>query len=561
MNSINPTNYYLSKRDVVAVFLVIISIVAIQFIVGMYIPASTMGSDDYGNLKKSIFYSLGQFSINAHGPDRQNQWGGLLYPLYISGWKIFDDFELRIRAVFFLNSLLAAGTVFVSTLTIYSMTKYRSLLVPFCFATLGPIFLMTYCALTENLLYFIISLSAFSVMQYEKKQNLFWYGIVLLCAIAAPLTRPPGLACSVGIVTAICFASSNQRIKRFVLAAIILASCVGLYLYISALFSERLGKSREGMYISRFFSKIFSYGGISWVVESFISQLSYVVASCAIIPFFGFLSMLGVGRERKDSHRLSVEIYTLISALFFICFAVLHLTLKLRFNPEQTDFIYGRYSDPALLLFCIVGLVYYFNYPVPKIGSKKGILLIALGAIAIFYLGLFVIRCHSHTINIAGLYALSYYQLTIWHLILALIVMFSIYLFSGKWRITLSLLVLVLFNMWTVYEGLDGQGARARRIFSTIGVNFYIGANIPKDELICFDSRIASRNAPGAHFHMRDVYRILEFAVYPRKTLMVRPQNIDQCLNLLTDTSQPLPQGWKAVWQDRTYLFAAREKS
>ena len=106
--------------------LVVIATVTVKLWLAWDVRASAMFSDDYAYLNKSIFYIHGQWDMPGY--IFQNVFAGILYPLVISPWMLFDTPEARIFTIWVVNALLSGVTVWFGALAVgLDMRAHRGL--------------------------------------------------------------------------------------------------------------------------------------------------------------------------------------------------------------------------------------------------------------------------------------------------------------------------------------------------------------------------------------------------------------------------------------------------
>src|SRR2546428_216165 len=170
-----------------------LALVVVKLWVSSYVPASALMADDHEYLNRSIYVVRGDlklagypFSPIAYGP---------LYPLVLSPWLLFADPSTRLTVVFAINAILSAAAVFLGSLIVFRLTDVTSLLVPLCLAAFAPLFQFSFYAMSEDLLFPLLLLVGWLIVDFEQTCHSTLKSILLLlAALLLPLVRVPGLA-------------------------------------------------------------------------------------------------------------------------------------------------------------------------------------------------------------------------------------------------------------------------------------------------------------------------------------------------------------------------------
>lgn len=554
------------RRYTVFCLSVVVVVLCVRFFFSLSVPASPMFSDDYGYLKKSIYYLHGNFAMGGIDVDRQNQWGGLLYPFVIAPWQLFEGIDARHRVVFFLNSCLAALAFLAGCSIIHRMSGASSYLAPLCLAALPPLFLFTFYALTENLL-FLIAVSCGWLLVRIQQQGAERKDLLLLVLLmtAGPLTRTPGFAIAAASTLTLLFYKGPRRATAFTTAFAGLLLAVATYAIVSSHISAELGLSREARYLQRVTS---AAGGsreftqaAGTAVRLLANQCWYVLLACGVWPaaFLIIGAFTPGGKGGADAARRTFLLYTVAASALFLFFSVLHLSFKFGFDPAQAGFIYGRYSDPAVLLLTIAGLGVLVSKERPKM------LLLILGtALTVLLLHLSLKRLAvwtvSHTINQAGWYAFSppdpFLQQ---EMLLLLVLAVGLLLHPGIQR-PLVYMSLLAFYLLTLRVGMSDAMIRGTRAAHSLAGARWIQMHIPETGCVGVDTRVQHSKAPNAVKRMSDVYRALEFSTFPRAIIRTKtPEQFTACQFLYSRADAQMPDRWTRGWSNGDYAVYYRD--
>ncbi|MCB0340248.1 MAG: hypothetical protein KDD53_11620, partial [Bdellovibrionales bacterium] len=368
----------------------------------MKIGASGMFSDDYGYLRKSIHYPAGDFFLEGMRFDKQNHYSGFLYPFVISPWRFIEGMVPRYAVVAFINSLLGLISVVASIAVFRELDKRISFLTMLLFFLLPPIFLFTFYALTENLLFPMIPMGIWFVLLGVKRRSIFAELGTFFVSFCAPLVRPPGLALTLALFAGKFVYAPTKR-DRVLASLYVVVSLFGYFL-LARYFSNLLGHSTEVYYADRIASHFEGWRSVVVGATLTLNQLLYIVVSVGVWPL-AFLISYWIVRTNNDEKSLDTtwRCFCLIVAtsfLGFLAFSVVHLLMKFNLDPAKSDFIYGRYSDPCVFLLLLWSSVVFSDLSIQK--TRLPPVAVAFASV-LFFIGLLrTIGWESETINNAG---------------------------------------------------------------------------------------------------------------------------------------------------------------
>ncbi|MCB0323518.1 MAG: hypothetical protein KDD69_08090 [Bdellovibrionales bacterium] len=545
--------------------LVVISI-GLRFVFSFQVHGSAMFSDDYGHLKKSIYYPRGDLRMDGFEQDRQNQYTGLLYPLVVAPAQLFSDLQARHQAVFFINSLCAAAFALLACHVLVLTTGTRSWLIPLClFASPIPI-LFSYYALTENLLFPLFLLIGVALLYLrDRPSSIPLWSLLVFGIVAAFLVRPAGTAAGFGAAAAIAFTFPLQRKYRLSLGGLIAFGTLGAYWTVSQIVKRTIDYSREGKYINWLQEYFSDPSDVLAVFKLALNQSWYILLGIGFWPVFFLLLRSLDGWQDKGTpagdRRRTFFAYAAAAGLTSLAFCLMHLSINIEFKFEDAHFIYGRYNDPTALLLLVCGAIAMvrggnFRERAQSIGT-----LVALG---LLYGALSrVVAWDSETINQAGLYLFS--NDTPWYFfsshgagypigLLVVAVAVCGFLLRGQPLVIVAVLSLLALNAHALLSGFDDAESRGARVSRALEGAAWINEHVPESECIAYDQRQRSKRAPRSIKKMYNVYLALHFAVAPRRVVaMNEPEKFHECRFVYSTADAEPAAHWREAWASKDY--------
>ena len=101
--------------------------------------------------------------------------------------------------------------------------------------------------------------------------------MLFLCAIAAPLVRPPGIACTLGLGCAVFYCKNGSILKKLLEAGVLCAASILFYLVIAKLVTSAIGTSRESMYVNRLVTNVTTFGDLKTIARLSLRQIYYIL--------------------------------------------------------------------------------------------------------------------------------------------------------------------------------------------------------------------------------------------------------------------------------------------
>lgn len=620
-----PDNIYLTPNIYLplSVILAVLIGVVIQALLAQKLTASGMFSDDYGYLKKSIYYLRGNFSLEGTASDRQNQWGGLVYPIAISPWQLFADPDTRHRVVFFLNSLMAAITVFASMFVIHGLSQGKpastrdlqssvspafslpmgrgmTFLISACLFTFPPLFLFTFYALTENVFNMLAALNGAVIFATHNTasrcpgnfqggclrrinylQHIMLIALVVLATLST-LSRPTGIAIAIGIACALLLMKNLSIVMRLTYAALTLSASVFSYSFFSKLASVKLDVSREERFLGRIFTHLNEPADIVTLLQLTLNHSYYILLAGGAIPILAAVLFLTMSKVRDydrsktyPSGTCAVSgyvCYTVVASLGLLILCLVQLTVKLHLDPADANFIYGRYVDTIALLLMTLGLASFVNCDYSQVmqGSRSRALYTATMALSALMLYLALSRVanwNGNTINQAGLYAflnMGSSPLIQTSIICVVVGLFIYSTLRNSASLKAVLLVgVITFNLWGLSKGWNDASTRSLKISHSLQGATWLTQNSPSDACVSVDSRLAATRAPGSLKDVLDIYRALEFVLYPRTVLHGQSSiELARCQYLYTlaanneryNETSSASHVWRPIWSNKNYV-------
>lgn len=537
------------------------------------LPASGLFSDDYGVIKKSIFYPRGEFFMGGVKVDRQNQWGGLVYPLMLTPWKYVDSPFARHQAIFFINSLLALATSLVGSYLVYKIAGSFKILPTLAVFVFPAVFLFTFVAMTENAFHLVALLPALPLSFLCRDgqgsgSKRFWISFLFLVALTffATLTRISGLAISAGVAVALFLVPNWSTRSKSIAALFVLGTNILIYKLGASLVQSAGAASRESAWVSRLLSGAAQESALFSFISIILHQIYYICLSVAVFPLgFVLLHLMTEMRKGRKSEFLVagenavLQVYLMSSAVAIFLLSALQISEK--YHLEVVSAVYGRYGDTVALLVLIWGLGLAFSN---RVWQET-----RLGAYLLVFVFMFfgLIRVYGwteDTINQAGWYAFLIADPSVYWGIVALLVLSSLsVLIPGKLMLRVSLLCLVVFSVWTIKIGYQRAQKRAQLVYHSLEVGEHIQSLLPVDTCISIDRKTGKEKAPGSIKRMSDVYRALYFLAYPRSiNLAATAEEKTRCPYYFYKQSLIPESDWEPLWTNGDYvLYKLRENS
>lgn len=547
-------------------YLIFVSFVLVgaKMFIAYDVPVSALFSDDLNALNRAIYYAEGEVRMKAGGYPWKELNAGFLYFWLITPWILFSS-ATRLFFVFFVNAICSAVFVYFGSRTVEKLSTKRSLLIPICLATLASPFQFTYYVMTENLLFALLGLLAYLVVDFRETINSRTKFAALLLVLAAlPATRAPGFAAVIAVLWLFVRNSASLgRFRSFGLGLICAVTATIPYLWHSSFFKGE----RTGHYLASITQVLHSPERIEFIIRMLVSQIGYLLiasgAWCVPIIFIAYLqSRKGYG-ENNRKMRDFLE-FVIVGAGLFIALCIVHLVYKFfdlaKAKGGETNvpewFIYGRYDDPALLLIVIGALAGLFMITKMSKGQKFFYhLLLPTATVVAFY---FIAEHKYVPINQAGLsiFASNRSGLSFSIIIICILVYLSFMQLRplGKNVITFLLLALLSFNVLSVTNGMSYTVHRANKASRPLVAAKWLTAYTPKNVVLGFDKTVANQPAPLGIKNINNVYMAMVFETYPRPFVMIEGQSkLTECDYLFTLETSILIQSLDTAWTDGTY--------
>jgi hypothetical protein len=332
---------------------VAIALVAFKLVIGADVPCTSLFADDHEYLNRSPYVLRGDlrmrdypFAGTAYGP---------LYPLAVSPWMAVGDAVTRVRIVFAINAILSAIVTFFGSLTVFRLTRKPSLLVPVCLSVFPPPFLLSFYAMSENLLFALLAIGGWLVTDFAHTCRQPGRAVLLLLVVSMlPLVRVPGLAVVPALAVLVWLHRRELFGGRRFLVSAVLAVLVPVGAYVGV-YLKSMESTRESLYLSALDTLRSDLSLWRFPLELAAGQVGYVFFTTAAwaLPVFLVVAWQLCQWPRTADREYWVDyfVWAGMSSIFFLGFAVVHLVQKL--PPTEGDFIYGRYDDPAALVLLI----------------------------------------------------------------------------------------------------------------------------------------------------------------------------------------------------------------
>jgi len=555
----------MSRRQYVGYCLAVSLVVVVAKLwVGSYVPASALMADDHEYLNRSIYVVRGDLKLTGYPFSRIAY--GPLYSLALSPWILFADPSARMTLVFAINAILSSIAVFFGSLIVFRLADTASLLVPVCLAVFAPLFQFSFYAMSENLLFPLLMLVGWLIVDFEQTcRSLLKSILLLLLASLLPLVRVPGLAVAPALPLLLWI--NRKRMGRRGSAALAL----GLTVLVPAaayVVAYRLGieSNREESYLATL-GELVSHGD-RWLflVKSTISQMGYLFVSTGywVLPVLVVIALQvrGTFEEPNRQRWINYVTYAAVSSGAFLSFALVHLMQKLNFG--DSGFVYGRYNDPAGLLLLAGGLAAILALK-PLTGFQRLLLRVVAPLVLFWDLGGMAGQAGQQwlPVNQCGL-AIFATGVSLPAVVLgAVVATFLNQLADQKrWYAPAALTLFVVFGLLSDYEGMTYTTLRARTVAYAFEGSEWIAAHVPNDASIGYDASILQTPVPGMSFRtMEYVYPGMMFRTYPRRTVVVdsadKLRTVDYVYSILSSTwmAKEEGKGLVRVWNNRAYVL------
>jgi hypothetical protein len=455
------------------------------------------------------------FSKTAYGP---------LYPLIVSPWMLVTDPGTRVHLVFAINAVLSAVVVMFGSLTVLRLTRTPSLLVPLCLAAFPPLFLFSFYAMSENLLFALLAIGGWLAVDFEETCRRPVRSLLLvLVVIMLPLVRVPGLA----VLPAMALLAWQHRHGALRSLAVRLVAVVATVLPVAVyagVYLLGMGSQREDVYLGSLEKVVSNRSLWRFPLELALQQIGYVFFTTGawVLPIVLTVAWQLRARLRDADRQRWVNYLTYVGVAGggFVIFAIVHLVQKL--SPPQGIFIYGRYNDPATVLLVVAGLA------AARCVRPQGVVLHLLLRLAA-PIGLCLVLARVTTkfwippANQSGLALLAghYWPLAYYAVAVALLVVVQCLSDRPRWYAPAAMAFLLTYSVLTSHSGLKYVEARSRRAQPGIESARWIAQHLPPDARIGYDASMLDAPALRGHKTMRSVYRAMAFRVYPRPPILV----------------------------------------
>jgi len=390
------------KQLITAYFILIV----IKTILASLIPAPSAFADDYTYIKMArSFFISGEFSIHgvltsAYPP---------LYPIIISLSYIFNDMNLVYFFMKFINVILITSIIFPSYLIAKEfLPKKDSFLVSLLISFIPSIFAFPVYIMAESLFYPLFLFAVYFLYKSFIEKSYLWDILAGLFIGLLYLTKVIGVAIiPVVLVSFIACSIYNKKQFIFQLKKKLVLGCLALLTILPWILRNiRLyGFSFKGIMgstISSSESVAALSGKYTFEVFAtmFIFYLTFFVLSSGILFFISSFST--IKKMLRNNKLFTISTIFISSLLFFILIAVNHNSAVIKhitLYPWLTGKFIGRYVDPVLPLFFILGFI---GYKYLKKDKKIIKILIFLAPLLIFssqiiYLSLYPINNLSLT--------------------------------------------------------------------------------------------------------------------------------------------------------------------
>lgn len=556
-----------ARRHALYCLIVTLAVITLKLWIARDIKASAMAFDDYEYINKSPYYLRGDTTLKSY--PYQNIPSGILYPLIISPWLLFDDPGCRIYVIHVINILLSGITIFFGARTIARLSGSNHFLPPLCLAAMPTIFIFSFHAMTENFAFAMLAILAWLVLDFERTCTKSAYLIgMLLAVLLLLLTRIPGNAVVPALLSLIWMHRHGiGRRRAGLIAFCIFLTSAGTFLVHSTMAPTWLGRPQHSHYLDILAS--FARNPQYWLIalRQTGNQIAYLLISGGywILPVLLAVAIQirrwspSVARNRWRDYL----IFTGISSAIFVLICVLHLLLAADMGQEgHQSRIYGRLNDPALVLIVLGGIASAFviqrpqwwEYILLNILAPIGLCL-AVGLILQLKwpptvqqtgIAFFQRYWHGMTITLLGTTtAITLLQLAPWR----------------NWRVPIWLGVLLMYFLVSNFHAI-GTATRpgtvrvaAAKIADTQKAAEWIHNNLPKTARLGCDASVKYDRVIEP-YRMNQVYQICWFSTYPRPHILVNTDaDLSHCDYFFTTATAGNPYNLPCVWSDGYFML------
>lgn len=532
---------------------VAVGAVVLRLLLGLDVPASGLAADDYDYLGKSIYYIRGDFSASGFPFGRAP--AGILYPILVSPWQLFHAPADRVFALVAVNAFFGGVTVYFASRAVLVATEFRSLLAPVLLATLGSGVLFTFVALTENLMFPFLAAGAWlAATSPERRMRPAWIAGFVLTVAGASLVRAPGVAVLIALVAVLLMQAREAGWWRSValIAGGGFAVVAAYGLSTLAVGPTMRGDSyREEAYLTAL-GKIFSEPSefLTLVVRA-MNQLWYIIISGGFWPIVAAIFAVALLRSAAVPRAFKALLtYTLVACGVLISLALLHITRKL----AAPEFIYGRYADPPTLLAFIAGLA-ALTVPVAKETRVARVLMRVVGPVLFVFAFSRVLEQSWWHMNQSGL---SFFprkmNVSPGFIVGVAVVVTLISQLPRRWLWPVSAVAVLWFNVKTIDNGMDMIRTFAGDVDRGAEAADWIVANVPEDQCVAYDYRVASDRAVGSRKKMVNVYASMFHFTWPRPFSKYRG-GVSKCRYIYTNNSTVPESGWVSAWRNAFFTL------
>ncbi|MCB9854447.1 MAG: hypothetical protein H6818_02085 [Phycisphaerales bacterium] len=563
------------------VALVIVATIAVKFALTRSIPYSQALTDDYDYMYKSLCFLQGDWKLESYG--FKKIYTGPAYPLIISPWVLFSQPRAKMLCIYAIHFLLSAAVVAIGTAIVRRFSGKRSLLVPIVLATYAPTFLFNYYAVTENVFFLFLicgmwlSIDFLQTCRNRKRLML----LLALCAMM-PLVRTPGYAIIPVIWALLWIHRKDLGGKRVTWLAV--AVFAGAVIPEQFFYHFLYGADRMGDYASHLTQRLDDAASVSllrpiaFFTLSILTHVGYAMLTTGVWMVPAFLTVVVVARRLPDSPTRSawrnLIWFTFTMAGVLLAFTEVHMSGRAHMNPDDANFVIGRYADPASIVLGFAGLAALLALRKP--GWKMQTLLILILPLALYAtLRAFDNRVY-HPMHDIGLSALAlkklrqYPDLYFW---IPIAIVFVVGLISRYWSIAVRvMLVLVIgFNLLTLRNGYKYTSKWSQRIANTLKSADWTVDHLPDTTRLACDKNIRFTSPPPGlpgwkWRNLYNVYMAYVLMVYPRPVEYVRiSSDLDspieesfgdaEYLLSVLDSAPAVNWGFPVAWHDEYYVI------
>jgi len=539
-----------------------LALIVVKLWVAHYVPASAAMADDHEYLNRSIYVVRGDLRLTGYPFSRIEY--GPLYPLVLSPWMLFANPAARLTVVFAINATLSATAVFLGSLIVFRLTQVTSVLVPLCIAAFPPLFQFSFYAMSENLVFPLLLLVGWIIVDFEQSCHSTLKSILLLlAALLLPLVRVPGLAVAPALPLLVWI--NRNRIPRRASAAFVAALTTLVTASYFVAYRVAIGSRREEGYLSSLWALVSDVDRWLLPLKSALSQIGYLFVSTAywVLPVF-IVMALQVRGAVEDAHRrrwINYLTYSAVAGGTFLGFALVHLLPD--GNGDEARSIYGRYSDPTGLLLLMGGLAGVLVLK-PPTGFQR-LLLQAVAPVVLGWVLGGIADQEWLPVNQCGLSIFAMGKAPLRWLLLGLVLATLVNQLTDKkrWYAPVVLSLFLIFSLVSDRQGMAYTALRARRVSYPFEASEWIAAHVPSDARIGYDARILKVPLPGIPFRtMEYVYPGMMFRTYPRPPVLVESAKnlptVDYVYSLFHPATWEAKEEGKSlerVWNNRWYVL------